>query len=76
MPFESMDRLEAGITRLLDEHAGLTAENSDLKEALEARDRRIEELNARLDSVQMERSQVRERVETLMGRLDGLMHNA
>ena len=76
MPFESMDRLEAGITRLLDEHAGLTAENNDLKEALEARDRRIEELNTSLDSVQRERSQVRERVETLMGRLDGLMHNA
>lgn len=76
MPFESVDRLEAGITRLLDEHNELKNENSELKEAIKARDEQITELSERLESVQRERGEVRERVETLIGRLDGLLHNA
>jgi cell division septum initiation protein DivIVA len=71
-----MDRLEAGINRLLEEHAGLTAENNELKESLRAAEQRLEELGARVEAAERERSQVRERVEGLMGRLDGLLHNA
>lgn len=76
MPFESVDRLEAGITRLLDEHNELKSENSELKEAIKARDERISELSERLEGIERERGEVRDRVDTLIGRLDGLLHNA
>lgn len=69
---DRFDKLEERIARLLDRYAGLSAENNALKAALEAKDREIEELRDMLERHGKEKGAVKEKVELLLTRLDGL----
>ncbi|MBI5343893.1 MAG: cell division protein ZapB [Deltaproteobacteria bacterium] len=73
MALDSFERLEEKITGLLDGCDGLKAENSDLKESLKARTLEVDELKGRLKRLNREKTTVREKVEALLSRIDGLI---
>ncbi len=76
MPLEKFEKLEDGISRVLEGYETLKAENSDLKEALEASGRELEELRGRVKKFDREKAQVREKVDTLLEKLHGLTQSA
>ncbi len=76
MPFDKFEKLEEGIGRVLKSYETLKAENSGLKEALEARDKELEELRERVKKLDREKAQVREKVDTLLEKLHGLTQSA
>lgn len=69
---DGFDKLEERIVRLLDRCAGLSAQNYALKAALEAKDREIDELREMLERHGKEKGAVKEKVELLLTRLNGL----
>lgn len=73
---ERFDRLSDGLTRLLETQERLKAENIELREALGEKDRELEELRSKVEEQDKEKGLVRERIDGLLGRLDGLIQNA
>lgn len=67
------DRLEERILRLLEANSGIAAENKAMRDALADKAREIEELREKIDRLDKEKGAVREKVDTLLARLDSLV---
>jgi len=76
MVFEKFERIEEGINRLLEGYEGLKAENIELKDSIGAKDSEIEELREKLKRLDKEKALVKEKVETLLQKLDSLIQGA
>lgn len=76
MPLEKFEKLEDGIVRILKSYEALKAENSGLREALDIKGRELDELRERVKKLDREKVQVRERVDTLLEKLNALTQGA
>ena len=76
MALEQFEKLEIGVERLLKRCEELMAENAGLKDAIEAKGVEVEGLKEKLKRLDKEKVEVKERVETLLSRLDGLIQSA
>lgn len=66
-------RLEERILRLLEANSGIVAENKAMRGALADKDREIDELREKIDRLDNEKGAVKEKVDTLLARLDSLV---
>jgi len=66
-------RLEERILRLLEVNAGMAAENEAMRVALADKVREIEELKEQIERLDKEKGVVKEKVDTLLARLDSLV---
>lgn len=76
MALERFDRLEEGISRLLGMCEELKDENRALKEAVVEKQAEIRELTSKLKRLDKEKTTVREKVDTLLDRLEALIQGA
>ena len=76
MALEQFEKLEIGVERLLKRCEELMAENTGLKDVIEAKGAEVEGLKEKLKRLDREKVEVKERVETLLSRLDGLIQSA
>lgn len=76
MALDKFQRLEEGLNRLLAGYEGITASNRDLMDSLAAKDLLITELKEKISRLEGEKDQVREKVDGLLSRLEGLIQNA
>jgi chromosome segregation ATPase len=72
MTLESLKVLEGRVGDVLARHAALSAERNRLADQLREAEARIAELAGQLEAQEKERAQVRARVESILGRLEGL----
>ncbi|MBI5234622.1 MAG: cell division protein ZapB [Deltaproteobacteria bacterium] len=70
---DKFTKLEERLGRLLSGFESLKAENKELREAVVAREREIEELKERLKKLDVEKAAVKNRVDVLLERIDGLV---
>lgn len=75
MALDKFDKLEEGLGRLLQNYEAMKAENNGLLNAVQAKNKEIEELKEKVKKVDRERHQVKEKVDTLLARLDSLMQD-
>lgn len=73
MALEKFDRLEEGLERLLSNYEFIQAENRRLKDVLETKDTEIEALREKVLKLDKEKGIVKEKVDTLLGRVDALI---
>lgn len=76
MAIEKFARLEEGIDRLLSGYEALRGVNAGLEEELLSKTREVDALKEKLASLEAEKGAVRQRVDGLLERLDGLIQNA
>ncbi len=76
MVIDNFDRLEDGITRLLADLETLRAENRGLKEVLKAKEAELEALGEKVVRLDREKGLVKEKVDGLLERLEGLIQSA
>lgn len=76
MALDKFQRLEEGLNRLLAGYEGITATNRELMGSLAAKDLLITELKEKISRLEGEKDQVREKVDGLLSRLEGLIQNA
>ena len=69
---ESLKLLEGRVDGILARQAALCAERDRLHPELQDAQNRIAELKRQVDTYERERTQVRARVESILGRLEGL----
>jgi len=72
MSLESLKVLEGRVDDVVARHAAVCAERDRLQEQLRQAQVRIAELSGQLETYEKERSQIRGRVESILGRLEGL----
>jgi chromosome segregation ATPase len=72
MSLDTLRVLEGRVDDVVARHAALAAERDRLQAELRAAHHRITELTAQLDTFEKERGQIRARVESILGRLEGL----
>lgn len=72
MGLESLKVLEGRVDDVLTRHATVCAERDRLRQDLAAARADLAEMTARLEGVEKERAQIRARVESILGRLEGL----
>jgi septal ring factor EnvC (AmiA/AmiB activator) len=72
MSLESLRVLESRVDDVVTRHAAVAAERDRLQSELRAAQTRIAELTAQLETFEKERGQIRARVESILGRLEGL----
>jgi chromosome segregation ATPase len=72
MSLESLKVLEGRVDDVVARHAAICAERDSLHEQLRQAHIRIAELSVQLERYEKERSQIRGRVESILGRLEGL----
>lgn len=70
------EQLEKKIGKLIEQHAVLKEENKKLTEALNSKGKEIEVLHLKLEKSGKEKGLVREKVETLLQRVEGLIQTA
>ena len=72
MTMESLKVLEGRVDDVMGRHAAVCAERDRLAGELHEAQERIEEMSGQLDTYEKERAQMRARVESILGRLEGL----
>jgi chromosome segregation ATPase len=72
MSLESLRVLEGRVEDVLGRHSAVCAQRDRLQEQLEQARTRIAELSSQIETYEKERAQVRARVESMLGRLEGL----
>ncbi len=72
MSFDTLKVLEGRVDDVLTRHATVRAERDRLVEQLREAQARIQQLTGQVESYEKERAQVRARVESILGRLEGL----
>lgn len=72
MSLDSLKILEARVDDVMTRHAAVCAERDRLLEQLQQAQARIAEINGQLEVYERERAQIRGRVESILGRLEGL----
>ncbi|MDO8427106.1 MAG: hypothetical protein Q7T24_06300 [Deltaproteobacteria bacterium] len=75
MALDKFDKLEEGLGRLLKNYEVIKAENLNLANAIRAKNQEIEELKEKVKRIDRERLLVKEKVDTLLAKLDSLMQN-
>ncbi|MBI5560999.1 MAG: cell division protein ZapB [Deltaproteobacteria bacterium] len=75
MELENFGKLEERIGGLLKTYEELKAKNNTLKEELKLKELKIKEFKERLERSEKEKGVVREKVDGLITRLDGLIQN-
>lgn len=70
---DKFTKLEERLGRLLSGFESLKAENKELREAVGAGEREIEELKERLKKLDTEKAAVKNRVDVLLEKIDGLV---
>jgi len=71
-----LKRLEDGINRMIDRIDLLEAENKGLRDAVGVKELEIRELKKKLQRLDGEKVMARDKVETLLRRLNGLLTGA
>ncbi|MEO8605786.1 MAG: cell division protein ZapB [bacterium] len=72
MGLESLKVLEGRVDDVLTRHTAICSERDRLRQELADTKVRLAEMAARLEGVEKERVQIRARVESILGRLEGL----
>jgi chromosome segregation ATPase len=72
MSLDSLKVLETRVDDVVARHAAMAADRERLRTELRAAQARIAELSAQLETYEKERGQIRARVESILGRLEGL----
>jgi hypothetical protein len=72
MSLESLKVLEGRVDDILARHAAVCVERDRLRAQLQEAHGHIAEMKSQLDKHEKERAQVRARVESILGRLEGL----
>jgi len=72
MEITAFARLEQKIEELLGRLASFKSENAELKSRLEAKDKELADLNELLSVQEAERNEVRQRIETLVNKLESV----
>jgi septal ring factor EnvC (AmiA/AmiB activator) len=72
MSLDRLKLLEGRVDEALARHSALSAERDRLQEELKQAQTRITEMTGQLATFEKERAQVRARVESILGRLEGL----
>jgi chromosome segregation ATPase len=72
MTLDSLKILETRVEDVLGRHSALVSDRDRLAAQLREAEARVAELSARIESFEKERAQVRARVESILGRLEGL----
>lgn len=70
---ENLGKLEERVLRLLKKLEAATREIEELKASGEEKDRQIRELKGKIQKLSKEKGAVKDKVETLLGRIDGLI---
>ncbi len=70
---DNFDRLEEAVKTLLDRSDRLLKENGLLTVALDEREREVEALKEKIKALCREKGAVKDKVDVLLGRLDGLV---
>lgn len=76
MELAAFEQLEKKIGKLIEQHAELKEENKKITEALNSKDKEIEVLCLKLEKSGKEKGLIREKVETLLQRVEGLIQIA
>lgn len=76
MELAVFEQLEKKIEKLIRQHAELKEENKKLAEALSSKDKEIEALCSKLEKFGKEKGLIREKLETILQRVDGLIQTA
>jgi chromosome segregation ATPase len=72
MSLETLRVLEGRVDDVLGRHNAVCAQRDGLQEQLEQARARIAELSSQVETYERERAQIRARVESMLGRLEGL----
>jgi cell division protein ZapB len=72
MDTSTFARLEQKIEELLGRLSALKSENVEMKSRLEAKDKELADLNELLSVQEAERNEVRQRIETLVNKLESI----
>ena len=72
MSLESLKVLEGRVNDVVTRHGAIVAERDRLQSELREAQSRIEALSAQVEAFEKERGQIRARVESILGRLEGL----
>ncbi|MFN8645002.1 MAG: cell division protein ZapB [Candidatus Binatia bacterium] len=72
MSLDTLRVLEGRVDDVVTRHAALAAERDRLQAELREAHTRIKDLTAQLETFEKERGQIRARVESILGRLEGL----
>ncbi|MFQ5354638.1 MAG: cell division protein ZapB [Thermodesulfobacteriota bacterium] len=70
---EVLEELEKSIKELVDKYETASAENQELKTGLTMKELEIKSLRKKLDKLSSERNLVRDRVDALISRVEGLV---
>jgi prefoldin subunit 5 len=70
------EQLEKKTEKLIEQCVDLKQENKKLTEALNSKDKEIESLHVKLEKFGKEKGLIREKVETLLERVEGLIQTA
>ncbi len=76
MALDKFERLEDGLSRLLEAYEALSAENRELLASQGPKEEELAALREKVSRLEKERDQVRERVDGLLARLETLMQGA
>ena len=76
MELAVFEQLEKKIEKLIEQCAELKQENKRLTEALNSKDKEIESLHVKFEKFGKEKGLIREKVETLLERVEGLIQTA
>lgn len=68
-----LEELEKSIKELVDKYETASAENQELKTGLTMKELEIKSLRKKLDKLSSERNLVRDRVDALISRVEGLV---
>lgn len=72
MGIEKLQVLETRVEQILNQHASLTAERDRLFEQLQRAEARFQEISSKLEQYEKERTEIKARVERILGRLEGI----
>lgn len=75
MELEAFNKLEENVKKLLETRKPLEAENKELKRMLDLREVEVRGLRKRLKKFEDEKGLLKDRVDGLLQRLDGIIHN-
>lgn len=73
MELVAFEELEKKVDQLIRQHIELNEENKRLNETLNLKDKEIENLYSKLEKIGREKGLIREKVETLLKRVEGLI---
>ncbi|MBI5969872.1 MAG: cell division protein ZapB [Deltaproteobacteria bacterium] len=71
--YDNFEKLEDAVKSLLNRNDGLLKENGFLTAALDEKEREVKALKEKISALRREKGAVKDKVDVLLGRLDGLV---